>query len=280
MKVLSIFFSGTGATETFQKIVQHNCKNYQITFEEFDINKKENIIANYNLGEYDLFLIGGPIYYTNYPQKLVDFIKEYFWESKINQRVVLYTLSAEHTPISVKNIARVLYDKGYLISGVVNVKGLNNFSFSGSEYTKKINSREEVIDDYNKKSRYMKELLVLASRGAGGNNIKIVNKDKIANYRRRISCYVKRNHFISKNSKIYFNTNDLCASCRVCEKNCPNNNIKMYSGTPSFGNDCCSCVRCINNCTKNAITYNGKSIEQIVPITFEEVIGFNETYSE
>jgi ferredoxin len=46
-----------------------------------------------------------------------------------------------------------------------------------------------------------------------------------------------------------------CSSCGLCERECPEKNIRMNKANkPEFGLNCLMCLRCIYNCPENAIS--------------------------
>lgn len=51
-----------------------------------------------------------------------------------------------------------------------------------------------------------------------------------------------------------------CKSCGICEKICPNGNIKLVDGVPKFGEKCDLCLACLNNCPADAINYGESTI--------------------
>ncbi len=53
-------------------------------------------------------------------------------------------------------------------------------------------------------------------------------------------------------AKTFFADNN-CTRCRLCEKQCPVNAIKMIQGRPYWTFNCESCMRCMNNCPARAI---------------------------
>ncbi|MFT8351894.1 EFR1 family ferrodoxin [Clostridium saccharoperbutylacetonicum] len=56
------------------------------------------------------------------------------------------------------------------------------------------------------------------------------------------------NNFAAKR----FIVNDNCTSCKICEKVCPANNIKVEN-KPKFLSRCETCLACIHHCPQNAI---------------------------
>ncbi len=62
-------------------------------------------------------------------------------------------------------------------------------------------------------------------------------------------------HFYDKNHAVAdkkFIVQDCCNRCKVCEKVCPRNNIKV-EGKPIFLHNCESCYACIHHCPQRAI---------------------------
>lgn len=52
-----------------------------------------------------------------------------------------------------------------------------------------------------------------------------------------------------------FFADDNCNSCGLCEKSCPENNIKILDGKPKWQGHCVKCLACIHRCPQKAIQY-------------------------
>ncbi len=59
-----------------------------------------------------------------------------------------------------------------------------------------------------------------------------------------------------------FYAEDTCVGCGLCERNCPQQVIKLENGKPVWTKDqCCKCSACINRCPMKAIQY-GKATKK------------------
>ena len=52
-----------------------------------------------------------------------------------------------------------------------------------------------------------------------------------------------------------FHVEDSCIGCKLCEKTCPVQNIKVINGTPAWHHNCIHCMACLHNCPPKAIQY-------------------------
>ncbi len=263
MKVLSIYFSATGGTKTFQQVVQKTCENYDISFTELDVTDNTKGISQKWLSQFDVFLIGSPIIYKSIPTTLSQIIKKNFIVGE-DKKVIFYTTSAKSQPSTIYGLAHLLKSRGYAVSGVVDVKSFNNFYFSEHFKPNKINSKSEVVQDYQLKARIVKELLftttndyyiyryVRISHAFYSTYSKIINTTFGANFSYR--------HLQAKH---HFCTSE----CTICADNCPNSNIVLHNNYPTFGKNCLACSRCIQHCPHNAIAYNGRTIKPMNHLT-------------
>lgn len=75
---------------------------------------------------------------------------------------------------------------------------------------------------------------------------------------RALSCVSQMfNPFKAGNKDENFVVEDHCNGCKLCEKVCPVDNIKVEK-TPVFLHKCISCYACTHNCPQNAIRVKGE----------------------
>ncbi len=270
MKVLSLYFSATAGTETFQRVVQKVCENYDIEFTEVDVTDNKIGISEKWLSQFDAYLIGSPIIFYSAPSSLQNIIKNSFTYGA-NKKVVLYTTSASGKDSTVYGFANILRNRGYIVSGIVNVKSTNSFYYADLLRAKQINSKSEVIEEFELQARVIKELLMTST-----------NLSTAQHYRRLHHYYYVAvynllrltyfNKFASKNFQVIVNR---CNGCAKCANKCPNSNITMHNCRPAFNKRCFACSRCIQCCPTNAITYKSHSIKQMNHLT---IIDFQKDY--
>ncbi|HOY67796.1 MAG TPA: EFR1 family ferrodoxin [Candidatus Ozemobacteraceae bacterium] len=71
-----------------------------------------------------------------------------------------------------------------------------------------------------------------------------------------------------------FLVNDQCNGCKICERVCPVNNIKVDQ-RPTFFHQCEECLACVHHCSQNAIRMtNEKSSERYINehVTLREIL--------
>ena len=120
------------------------------------------------------------------------------------------------------------------------------------------------------------------------------NLDKILNDIETRKIYIKKHpggirHLEALPNKYYekaktnfkydenFNVDDTCNGCKICEKVCPVDNIKV-DRKPVFNGNCMQCLACINHCPQIAIRLKREKSKArfINPnITLKEIIDSN-----
>ncbi len=263
MKVLSIYFSATGGTKTFQQVVQKTCANYDISFTELDITDNTKGISQKWLNQFDVYLIGSPVIYRSIPTSLQLLIRKNFLMGS-EKKVIFYTTGAYGQTSTIYGLAQLLKSRGYAISGVVNVKSFNNFYYSEHFKPHKINSKSEVVKDYQLKARIVKELLFTTINSYSSIKHMYLRQMIFTAYSKILNNFFLSNFSIRHLSALH---NACVTDCSICADSCPTNNIVLHNSYPTFGKNCIGCSKCIQQCPYNAIAYNGKTIKQMNHLT-------------
>ncbi len=270
MKVLSLYVSATGGTETFQRVVQKVCENYEIDFTEVDLTNNAVGISEKWLSQFDAYLIGTPVVVFSVSTILQSVIKSSFTNG-LNKKVVFYTTSATGKHSTIYGLANLLKNRGYIVTGVVNVKSMNSFYYLDRYGPRKINTKNEIIQEFELQARVIKELLITST------NLNAIQSYSCLRHLYYVICFNIINVLLFKSFSLrnFQVIPAKCKACGICAQRCPTNNISMHNNRPTFGNHCLACSRCIQACPNNAIAYKNREITQMNHIT---IIDFQKDY--
>lgn len=257
MNILSIYFSGTNNTKYIADELKRKCGNNN-KFDEIRIGNDNFDIGNVIFANYDLFILGSPVYVEVFPKIVVNFIKDNLKDIS-NKKIVLYQTAASEKPPAMYELYN-FFDKTNNIVVMTHIEMTNNFYLSGMfEYTED-DVRERLIENCNEKINKMVEVI-------NGENDKFIdyeiNKSKYKFgrfvYNAIDSVYLKRY------AKRCFSSSNDCTGCSLCKNECPTNNIEVSKDNKNimFSNKCACCMRCIQICPANAILYKNEKIRKM-----------------
>lgn len=191
-------------------------------------------------------------------------------------------------------IVEEFLDKAHLISKYIFVIASYG-SLSGGTYSHLL----EIADRNGIKISYYNEILMVDNylpvfdmnkqiKNESGKKVE-ENLDKIINDIKEKKIYTKKSAAIwkiirSQQIKHYdyhfeknFSVDYNCNGCKVCEKVCPVDNIKVDI-KPGFSNHCQHCLACIHNCPQSAISIKkekNKTRFRNHNVTLNEIISAN-----
>lgn len=243
--MVGVYFSGTGNTKycisQFVKGIELSAKVMSI--EEngvIDAIKNDNII-----------IFGYPIYFSNIPKIVRDFIetnKEIFKNKDIYIIATMGLFSGDGTGCS----GRLFKKYGGNVIGGLHLKmpdcigdekvlkrSLNENKMLILRTTKKIESAAKSF----KEGKPTKEGLNILYQIGGllGQRLWFYNKTKEYTDKAKIN-------------------NDKCIACGKCIELCPTKNLRFINNKVESIGRCTMCYRCLNNCPKSAITILGKKV--------------------
>lgn len=251
--MIGIYFSGTGNTKyCINRFLEKLGENEH----SFPIEDKLAVKA---VAEYNEIVFAYPVYYSNIPKIVRDFIEDNrtLWQGKrVFIIVTMGLFSGDGAGVS----ARLFKKFGAEISGGLHLKmpdcigDVRLLKKPHIENIKTIEQATRKIDN-------------VAQRFRNGNP----PREGLSVFHRIAGMFGQRLYFGRKVNDYAAlpNINDeKCIGCGICERLCPMENIKVRNGKALSGNRCTMCYRCFSECPKQAITIIGKKV--IVQYKFDD----------
>ena len=256
MKILILYFSGTGNTEfVAQYIKKHlSCDMFEIELFPLELFKSENI------SKYDALIFGFPVYALDIPVFIQEYLKDI--PTTKTKSVFIFCTKALSSGTSLKHAIEIFKKSGYNPLGYADVKmpGSDGLAFLKKDSPmvhKIINidfSTLEGVD--NLVNRIKKVTKVLENDGVEQFCLNV--NSNIANS--FFSSILKKTFIVMEGwLKRKFWADKNCIKCKKCERICPANNIKVNEKV-SFGSNCYLCMRCVHQCPMEAIQIGKKTV--------------------
>lgn len=251
--MIGIYFSGTGNTRhCITKFIEvlHLCDTESDPRTTPVISIEDSVPAADALkNEPDLVVLAYPIYYSNLPKIMRDFIVEHeelWYGKKIFVICTMALFSGDGTGVS----ARLLTRYGAHIIGGVHVIMPDSISdvkllkYSPGKNRKIISKTDRKLED--------------AARNLANHT---PPREGLSFFAHLLGLFGQRLWFSGKTKhycdKLKIHT-ESCIKCGKCISVCPMHNLTLTGHGITAANKCTMCYRCINQCPQKAITLLGK----------------------
>lgn len=243
--MVGIYFSGTGNTKyCVTKLVRELDTNAEI----YPIENDRAVSAIQNS---DTVVFGYPIYYSNLPKIVREFILEnsaVFNGKKVFIVATMGLFSGDGAGCSV----RLFKKYGATVLGGLHIK------------------MPDCIGDVKllKKSLEENRTLIAQANAKISETVEGIKNNEFPKNGLNFFCHLaglfgQRLYFSRKTKRYYggIKVDPLkCVRCGTCVQNCPMNNITLSDNEIKFKNQCTMCYRCLSKCPKQAITILGKNV--------------------
>lgn len=243
--ILGVYFSGTGNTkhcvETFVK--EYDKDGIALSIESPNVIEK--------ISAHDTIVFGYPIYFSNLPKMVRDFIdnnKDCFRNKKLYIIATMGLFSGDGTGCS----ARLFQKYSATILGGLHLK-MPDCIGDVKALKKSVKANQELILQADKKianaairlkeGHPHKEGLGFLYHMAGLFGQRLWFYDKATSYKQKPNIDAEK-----------------CIGCGRCNAVCPMKNISIEDGKAVSHNQCTLCYRCFSQCPTKALTILGKQV--------------------
>lgn len=243
--MIGLYFSGTGNTEhcvtEFVKCFDKN--NIAVAIEAPDVGE---LIA-----EHDFIVFGSPVYYSNMPKIVRDFIvgnQSFFF----NKKVFIISTMGLFSGDGAGCLARILKKYGAIIIGGLQIK-MPDCPGDVKLLKKSLARNKEIVEKANKKIHFSAQKLKDGKPTKEGLNI----------FSHMAGLFGQR-LWLNARTSAYKNTpyidSQKCTGCGRCAALCPLSNIAIVDGKAVAKGRCTMCYRCFSHCPVQALTILGKQV--------------------
>jgi len=248
-KLLVFYFSGTGNTAYVvnnfcSKLIDKNIECKIINIEEYNVDM-------INAFEFDTCLVAHPIYGSNMPRIMKEFISnniELFENKDLITLVTQHSFSGDGGSLA----ARLIKNKKKHIASIhINMPSNISDSTTFIKVKNGTTNNKTILNADNKIDRCIKDIF----SGKKINNGKSIFARISGFLGQRIYLNYIFGKRLQKGLKI---DKDKCFLCSKCVNSCPMKNIIIKDKIIATNDNCTLCYRCINNCPKKAISLISK----------------------
>lgn len=244
--MIGVYFSGTGNTKycvmEFIKCFGEN--NTTIAIEAPNANK---VIA-----EHDFIVFGYPIYFSNAPKIVRDFIIENK-DCFLNKKVFIISTMGLFSGDGAGCSARIFKKYGAKIIGGLHLK-MPDCIGDEKALKKTLAENRKIVEQANIKIHSSAQRLKEGKPTKEGLNI----------FYHIAGLFGQRLWFYGKTATYKEDKPDIdsqkCIGCGRCAELCPLNNIEIIEGKAVAKGKCTMCYRCFSNCPVQALTILGKQV--------------------
>lgn len=240
-----IYFSGTGNTKFCLKRFLDGVQKDNIMY---SIEDAQAVTA---IKESTDIVFAYPIYYSNLPKIVRDFIEQnkHLWAGKnIYIIATMGLFSGDGAGVS----ARLFKKYGAKVTGGLHLR-MPDCIGDVKALKKTVEENKEIIRSSCAKIDHAVTLFLSGKPTREGLNL----------FYHLAGLFGQRLYFRNKTKEYTQNptiNKEICTGCGLCERVCPMHNIHVEHGKAVAGSQCTMCYRCFANCPTQSITIIGKKV--------------------
>ena len=241
MRAIFYVFSGTGNT---RKVSEAFIERWRARGHEADLAMIRKNGEYPDPSGYDVVVVGYPVHAFNAPTTVLKFLKKLPVGGDKKNPKPAYLLRTSGEPLKLNNASgimpkRILKKRGYRV--------LDEFRYV-MPYNIIFRHSDKMV------ARMWKDANLRLDKDAGTMS-EASGQNMVMDPLKRLVSFVLRieHSAMPVIGRTFKAKKKLCVGCGICEKVCPQGNIKIVKGKPKFGGSCVGCMGCAFACPKDAI---------------------------
>ena len=245
--MLGVYFSGTGNTK-------HCVTEFVRCYDENSISVSiESAGVNDMIAEHDFIVFGYPIYFSNAPKIVRDFIKSNK-NSFCNKKIFIVCTMGLFSGDGAGCTARIFKRYKAKVIGGLHLK-MPDCIGDVKLLKKSLEENKRLIEQANEKIKHSAQRLKDGKPTKEGLNFFY---HMAGLFGQRLWFYKKTTSY---KKKPIINI-EKCVGCGQCAKICPLNNLEIKNGKATSKGKCTLCYRCFSSCPAKALTILGKQVHE------------------
>lgn len=241
MKILIIYFSGTGNTKKIAELYKASFEARGDETELLSLPEDIDRVKTANGDGYEAIGFGYPIHSFNAPRIMLDACKALPERESGRMRAFIFKTSGEPvrmSDVSSLKMRAILRSRGYDVDNEYQHLMPYNIIFRHSDAMahKMWETAKALVpvcvSEIKRGVRCLPEKMFMGAF---------------------LAWILRIEHPGAHINGLFYKANERCVRCGLCEKRCPVGNIKIENGNVKFGGKCIMCMRCSLFCPANAV---------------------------
>lgn len=248
MKTTSFYFTGTGNSLALTKLLSENLKENEIISITKSLKNKNFKIINETVG----------FIFPNHYGKIPEIVKKFLNECNFEKVKYIFAVisGGAGAGYAFNDLKIILMQKKVILNAACEIILPSNYIIAPYyAFANRDDIMKKKLFENSKKAMKSFSEIIKGKK----NNYEIKN-----NIGRALGMLFNISNNLSnrKNWDKFFYADDKCNSCGICERVCPDDNIKIINGKPNWNHNCHVCMACIQLCPKESIQYKKETLNK------------------
>lgn len=244
MSTTIYYFTGTGNSLTVAKNLAEKLESSDLVPMTKVYQKEDLASTSEKVG----FIF--PLYYAGVPKIVFDFVKKIDLTNSTYFFTVV-TNAGDIDQVPLYQLAELLKEKSKMLNAGFFITMPNNYIIGYDIHPPE--RQNQFFENAKEKVNEIADFITQNKENIQEEILKSVKSSKL-------KFNEEFRNTVNESDK-YFNVDENCDNCTICENVCPVNNIKIVEGKPQWQHNCQQCLACINYCPEKAIQFGTKTLK-------------------